>query len=68
VREGFEVQVVADAGGSPSRISDDMALRWMERGGVTLTSINQLVRRTCRQLDHAGRQPDRPGGDRDAAG
>jgi nicotinamidase-related amidase len=43
VREGFEVQVVADAGGSPSRIGDDMALRRMERGGVTLTSTNQLI-------------------------
>jgi nicotinamidase-related amidase len=42
-REGFEVQVVADAGGSPSKIADDMALRRMERGGVTLTSTNQLV-------------------------
>jgi nicotinamidase-related amidase len=42
-REGFEVQVVADAGGSPSKIGDDMALRRMERGGVTLTSTNQLV-------------------------
>jgi nicotinamidase-related amidase len=42
-REGFEVQVVADAGGSPSKISDDIALRRMERGGVTLTSTNQLV-------------------------
>jgi len=43
VREGFEAQVVADAGGSPSRIGDDMALRRMERAGVTLTSTNQLV-------------------------
>ncbi|WP_065752001.1 isochorismatase family protein [Bradyrhizobium paxllaeri] len=43
VREGFEVQVVADAGGSPSRIGDGMALRRMEHGGVTLTSTNQLV-------------------------
>ena len=42
-REGFEVQVVADAGGSPSRMGDDMALRRMERAGVTLTSTNQLV-------------------------
>jgi nicotinamidase-related amidase len=42
-REGFEVQVVADAGGSPSKMSDDVALRRMERGGVTLTSTNQLV-------------------------
>ena len=43
VRGGFDVQVVADAGGSPSRIGDDMALRRMERGGVTLTGTNQLV-------------------------
>jgi len=34
VREGFEVQVVADAGGS---------LRPMERGEVTLTTTNQLI-------------------------
>jgi hypothetical protein len=27
VRERFEVQVVADAGGSPSKMADDMALR-----------------------------------------
>src|SRR6266540_5349249 len=43
VREGYEVQVVADAGGSPSRMADDIALRRMERGGVTLTSTNQLT-------------------------
>lgn len=43
VREGFEVQVVADAGGSPSKISDDIAMRRMERGGVTLTTTNTLI-------------------------
>lgn len=43
VREGFEVQVVADAGGSPTKMADDIALRRMERGGVTLTSTNQLI-------------------------
>jgi nicotinamidase-related amidase len=43
VRDGFEVQVVADAGGSPSAMADDIALRRMERGGVTLTSTNQLI-------------------------
>lgn len=43
VRDGFEVQVVADAGGSPSKMADDIALRRMERGGVTLTSTNQLI-------------------------
>lgn len=43
VRDGFEVQVVADAGGSPSKMADDIALRRMERGGATLTSTNQLM-------------------------
>lgn len=43
VRDGYEVQVVADAGGSPTKMADDIALRRMERGGVTLTSTNQLI-------------------------
>lgn len=42
-RDGFEVQVVADAGGSPTRMGDDIALRRMERGGVTLTTTGQLI-------------------------
>lgn len=40
---GFEVQVIADAGGSPSKIGDDMALRRMEKAGVTLSSTNQVI-------------------------
>ncbi|UZU01588.1 isochorismatase family protein [Burkholderia ambifaria] len=43
VGQGHEVQVVADAGGSPSKIADDIALRRMERAGVTLTSTHQLI-------------------------
>jgi nicotinamidase-related amidase len=43
VRDGYEVQVVADAGGSPGQIAEDIALRRMERGGVQLTSTNQLI-------------------------
>ncbi|PMY37811.1 MULTISPECIES: isochorismatase family protein [Pseudomonas] len=43
VRDGYEVQVVADAGGSPSAMADDIALRRMDKGGVTLTSTNQLI-------------------------
>jgi len=43
VREGYEVQVVADAGASPTAMADDIALRRMEKGGVTLTSTNQLI-------------------------
>lgn len=40
---GFEVQVVADAGGSPSKMGDDIALRRMEQAGVILTSTNQVI-------------------------
>ena len=40
---GYDVQVVADAGGSPTKMGDDIALRRMERHGVTLTSTNQLI-------------------------
>ncbi len=40
---GYEVQVVADAGGSPSKMADDMALRRMDKAGATLTSTNQLI-------------------------
>lgn len=43
VRDGYEVQVVADAGGSPSKMADEIALRRMDKGGVTLTSTNQLI-------------------------
>lgn len=43
VRDGFEVQVVADGGGSPTKMADDISLRRMERAGVTLTTTNQLI-------------------------
>ena len=43
VGEGYDVQVVADGGGSPSAMADDIALRRMDKGGVTLTSTNQLI-------------------------
>lgn len=43
LEDGFEVQVVVDAAGSPTRAADDTALRRMERAGVTLTSTNQLM-------------------------
>ena len=41
--DGYDVQVVADAGGSPSKMADDIALRRMEHGGVVLTSTNQVI-------------------------
>lgn len=43
VRDGFDVQVIADAGGSPGKLADDMALRRMASGGVTLSSTNQAI-------------------------
>ena len=43
VRDGFAVQVVADAGGLPTQMADDISLRRMEKGGVTLTTTNQLI-------------------------
>jgi nicotinamidase-related amidase len=43
VEDGFEVQVVVDAGGSPTKAADDMALRRMESRGVVLTSTNQVM-------------------------
>lgn len=43
VSEEYDVQVVADAGASPSKFADDMALRRMEKNGATLTSTNQVI-------------------------
>lgn len=37
------MQVVADAGASPTKMADDISLRRMEKGGVTLTSTNQVI-------------------------
>lgn len=43
VSEGYEVQVVADAGASPTKFADEIALSRMEKNGVTLTSTNQVI-------------------------
>jgi len=43
VSEGYDVQVVVDASGSPTKVADEIALRRMERAGVTLTTTVQLV-------------------------
>jgi nicotinamidase-related amidase len=40
---GYEVQVVADAGGSPTVLADEISLRRMEHHGATLTTTNQLI-------------------------
>ncbi|MFS2225173.1 isochorismatase family protein [Pantoea sp. B65] len=41
--DGFDIQVVADAGASPTRMADDIALRRMDKNGITLTTTNQLI-------------------------
>ncbi len=43
LKEGFDVQVVADAGGSPTEIADRMSLNRMEKAGATIVSSNQAV-------------------------
>lgn len=43
VEEGYDVQVVIDAGGSPTQIADDIAQKTWEKAGVRTTAINQLV-------------------------
>ncbi|HEY9882521.1 MAG TPA: hypothetical protein V6C98_02815 [Thermosynechococcaceae cyanobacterium] len=35
--------MVVDAGGSPTTLADETALRRMEKHGVTLTSTNQVM-------------------------
>ena len=41
--EGFNVQVVIDAGGSPTQIADDIAKQTWESNGVRTTTANQLI-------------------------
>lgn len=43
LREGYEVQVVADAGGSPTKFADEMALRRMEKAGADVTTAVSAV-------------------------
>jgi nicotinamidase-related amidase len=48
VEEGYAVQAVIDASGSPYEISEEMARRRMERAGVTLTATNTLMAELAR--------------------
>ncbi|TMV10092.1 isochorismatase family protein [Ruegeria sediminis] len=41
--EGFDVTAVVDASGSPTSLTDEMAFRKMERGGVELTTTSALL-------------------------
>ena len=42
-REGYQVQAVIDASGSPYELSEDMSRRRMKREGVVLTATNTLM-------------------------
>ncbi len=41
--EGYEVQVVADASGSATKMADDIALDRMRQAGVAITSTVQMM-------------------------
>lgn len=43
VEEGYEVQVVVDAAGSPTQAADAAAVERMRDRGVTITSTNQVM-------------------------
>lgn len=43
VNDGYEVQAVLDASGSPSELQEDIARRRMERAGVVLTTTNTII-------------------------
>ena len=54
VEDGYEVQVVVDAGGSPTQVADETAIRRMEKHGVTITSTNQVMAELA--TDWAGKE------------
>lgn len=41
--EGFKVQAVIDAGGSPTQVSDDVSAQRMKDSGVTITVTDQII-------------------------
>jgi hypothetical protein len=43
VEDGYEVQAVLDASGSPFEIGETVARRRMDRAGVWLTSTNTMI-------------------------
>jgi nicotinamidase-related amidase len=43
VRDGYNVQAVLDASGSPYELSEDTSRRRMERAGVVLTATNTVI-------------------------
>ncbi len=43
IEQGYDVQVVADAGGSPTEMADRAALNRMEKAGATIVSSNMAI-------------------------
>ena len=43
VTEGYNVQAVMDASGSPYELSEDMSRRRMQDAGVVLTATNTMI-------------------------
>jgi len=41
--EGYEVQVVVDAGGSPTQVADEVSAQRMKDNGVTITVTDQMI-------------------------
>lgn len=41
--EGYEVQVVIDAGGSPTQVADDVSAQRMKDHGVTITATDTMI-------------------------
>jgi nicotinamidase-related amidase len=46
--QGYQVQAVIDASGSPYEYSEELARRRMERAGVVLTATNTLIAELAR--------------------
>ena len=64
VADGHRVKVVCDACGSPNQLSEEIAWRRMEQGGVGLTTLNAIVAELAKdwsthkgQIAHAILQP-----------
>lgn len=43
LERGYTVYVVADAGGSPNQVADEVALRQMESAGAVIASTNMIL-------------------------
>jgi len=56
VDEGYRVQAVMDASGSPFDLSEEMSQRRMEAAGVTLTATNTLLAELAQDWSRPGGQ------------